>query len=107
MLHLAPLLAFLAARVYGTLTGLQRREYLLDERAGQRLVVHLDSPATTTISALAPDGSPPLNGQTAEGASFDGVLPTTGRYTVRSVQLGDFAASGRTAAFTLSFAITG
>jgi hypothetical protein len=96
------------AKIADAIAGDEAVRYILDARAGQRMLVEM---TTTNPSAYfnitAPGATEALHIGSVAGNSFDGILPAGGDYAVEVYLMRNAARRGETADFTISFRITG
>ena len=95
------------AAIKGTLKGDETVDYILNARAGQSMVVNLESrnkSAYFNVTAAGED-SALFIGSTL-GSRFEGELPKTGDYTVRLYLMRSAARRGETAPYTITFGVS-
>lgn len=98
------------------ITGRESISYLVGARAGQRMVVGLESANTALYFNIYAPGSGPGGEALAVGDridemmrdinAFDAVLPASGDYTVSVYLFRNAARDGETAPFTMTVSIT-
>ena len=96
------------ATINGKIKGDQIVDYLLRVRAGQKLVVSLETKNTSTYFNVLPPGEDTaiFIGSTS-GNRFEGNATKDGDYTVRVYLMRNAARRGATASYTIRFAVTG
>ena len=96
-----------SAAIKGTLKGDETVDYILGARAGQPMVVTLESQNRFAYFNVMPPASDTaiFIGSTL-GKKFEGELPATGDYTVRVYLMRNAARRGETAAYTVTFGVS-
>lgn len=93
--------------ITGTIVGDEIVDYLMTARGGQRAVIEMTSDNASANFNLQPSGSPEaIHNGSIYGNRFDGVLPTSGDWTLRVYLMRNAARRGETATFEISAAIT-
>jgi Bacterial SH3 domain len=96
------------ATLTSAITGDEAVRYILDARAGQRMIVEMStSNASAYFNITAPGATEALHIGSVAGNSFDGILPAGGTYAVEVYLMRNAARRNETAEFTVAFQITG
>jgi hypothetical protein len=97
-----------SATISGQVSGRESVDYLLDARAGQKLVAVLDADSRMAYFNVLPPGSDEaiFIGSTL-GERYEGVLPSTGSYTLRVYLMAAGGRRGESSRYTLAVALTG
>jgi hypothetical protein len=91
-----------------TITGDEAVRYVLSASAGQRMSVEMRTTnASAYFNITAPGATEALHIGSVAGNSYDGILPTGGKFAVDVYLMRNAARRGETAEFTISFKITG
>lgn len=98
-----------SATVKGTVKGYDSVDYTLVAKAGQTMSVKMTTSNASSYFNVLPPGS---TGEaifigSSEGNNYSGVLPASGKYTVRVYLMRNAARSNETASYSVNFKITG
>jgi hypothetical protein len=98
-----------SATVKGTVKGYDSVDYTLTAKAGQTMSVKMTTTNASSYFNVLPPGS---TGEaifigSSEGNNYSGVLPASGKYTVRVYLMRNAARRNETASYSVSFKITG
>jgi hypothetical protein len=96
-----------AATIDGTIRGDESIDYTLGARAGQAMSVRFEPSHPACYFNLLPPGSSDeaIHIGSVGGNTFNGTLPATGDYTVRSYLMRSAARRGETCTYTLTIEI--
>jgi Bacterial SH3 domain len=96
------------ATLTGTIRGDEAVRYILDARAGQRMIVGMTTTnASAYFNITAPGATEALHIGSVAGNSFDGILPAGGSYAIEVYLMRNAARRNETAEFSVAFQITG
>ena len=98
-----------SATVKGSVKGYASVDYTLVAKAGQTLSVKMTTSNAASYFNVMPPGSAgeAIFIGSSEGNNYSGVLPASGKYTVRVYLMRSAARRNETASYSVSFKITG